>query len=474
MGLDDGDPPRRKAACRAGRDGRIETVLWTVADVAAATSGRRIAGHTETELTVVTLDSRAVTPGALFVAIRAERDGHDFVAAAAAAGASAVLVETGRADAASLGSTAVIEVADTGAALLDLGRAARRQLLAPVVGITGSVGKTSTKDLAAAALARRWQTTASEKSFNNELGVPLTLVNAPDDTEVAVIEMGSRGPGHIALLCDVARPGIAVVTAVAAVHTELFGSLEAIAAAKGELVESLPAGGTAVLNADDPAVSAMASRARPGVEILRFSAAGAPGADVTATDVSVDDDLRAAFRLHSPWGSEQVRLGVRGMHHVGNALAAAAVALRCEVTLDDVVAALAEAALSPWRMALARTPSGATVLNDAYNANPTSMEAALRSLARLPATRRLAVVGEMAELGELAPEAHRQVIALADELGIELVVVATPLYGRPAVADIDAALAVLGPLDPGTAVLVKASRVAGLERLAQRLVDPVG
>jgi UDP-N-acetylmuramoyl-tripeptide--D-alanyl-D-alanine ligase len=449
-------------------------VYWTVADVASATSGRRVSGHTETELAEVTLDSRTVTPGALFVALRAERDGHDFVAAAAAAGAGGVLVETGRVEPGELGETAVVEVADTGKALLDLGRAARRQLQAAVVGITGSVGKTSTKDLAAAALARRWKTTASEKSFNNELGVPLTLANAPADTEVAVIEMGARGPGHIALLCDVARPGIAVVTAVAAVHTELFGSVEAIAVAKGELVEAIPSGGTAVLNADDAAVDAMSRRAVNGVDILRFSAGGVTTADVVAGDVSVDDELRASFRLHSPWGSEQIRLGVRGLQHVGNALAAAAVALRCEVPLADVAAALADAELSPWRMALGHTPDGATVLNDAYNANPTSMEAALRSLARLPAARRLAVVGEMAELGDLAPEAHRQVTDLADELGVELVVVATPLYGRPSVADIDAALAVLGPLGPGTAVLVKASRVAGLERLAQRLLDPAG
>jgi UDP-N-acetylmuramoyl-tripeptide--D-alanyl-D-alanine ligase len=366
-------------------------------------------------------------------------------------------------------------------------------LQAGVVGITGSVGKTSTKDLAAAALARRWRTAASEKSFNNELGVPLTLANAPDDTEVAVIEMGARGPGHVALLCDVARPGIGVVTAVAAVHTELFGSLEAIARAKGELVEALPRGGTAVLNLDDPAVAAMAGRAGAGVEVLGYSVHGASGAggasaasgaggvsgasraEVVATEVTVDDELHPAFRLRSPWGSAEVRLGVRGAHHVGNALAAAAVALRCEVPLDDVVAALAEASLSPWRMSLEHTPDGGTVLNDAYNANPTSMEAALRSLARLPAQRRVAVVGEMAELGSLARDAHRRVADLAAELGVELVVVGTPLYGPAPVADLDDALVVLrrdGPVGPGTAVLVKASRVAGLERLAERLVSP--
>lgn len=436
------------------------------------------------------IDSRRVRRGGLFVALRAERDGHQFVGDAAAAGAAAVLVDGRwlRSDAAAGDSAAdpnghgagsvlppglaVVEVADTGAGLLALGRAARRRLLAPVIGITGSVGKTSTKDLTAAALARRWRTAASEKSFNNELGVPLTLANAPEDTEVAVIEMGARGPGHIALLSDVARPGIAVVTAVAAVHTQWFGSLAAIAAGKGELVEALPAGGTAILNGDDPLVSAMAARATAGVDVLRFSAGGARNADVVAEDVVVDDDLRPRFRLRCPWGSAWVYLGARGEHHVSNALGAASAALRCEVPLPEVVAALEEAHLSPWRMALERTPGGAFVLNDAYNANPSSMEAAIRSLARLPADRHVAVLGEMAELGDLAGEAHQRVAELTDQLGVELVAVGTPLYGRPPVPDIDAALRALGgtaSLGPRTAVLVKASRVAGLERLAERL-----
>jgi UDP-N-acetylmuramoyl-tripeptide--D-alanyl-D-alanine ligase len=449
-------------------------VLWTIADIASATRGRRVSGHPEAELVRVTLDSRRTGPGDLFVAVVAERDGHDFAGAALAAGAGGVLVEAGRASGLPP-DAGVVEVVDTGAALLDLGRAARRRLQAPVIGVTGSVGKTSTKDLAAAALARRWRVTASERSFNTELGVPLTLANAADDTEVAVIEMGARGPGHIALLCDVARPGIAVVTAVAAVHTELFGSIEAVAAAKGELVESVPARGSVILNADDRAVAAMAVRAGPGVDILRYSAAGDTSADVAATEVDLDDELHPSLSLRSPWGSARVRLAVRGVHQVGNALAAATAALLCDVPLAEVADALATASISPWRMALERTPAGARVLNDAYNANPTSMAAALRSLARLPATRRIAVVGEMAELGPDGPQAHRDIAGLAADLGIALVVVGTPLYGRPVVDDLDAAwdaLARFGPLGPGDAVLVKASRVAGLERLAGRLVAP--
>ena len=222
-------------------------------DIAAATDG----GLHGDDVTVsgVAIDSRQVVGGELFVPLVAERDGHDFVPAAVARGAALVLTQQRVPT-----DVPSVAVADTAAALLDVGRLARRHLGSLVVGITGSVGKTSTKDLAAAALARRYRTAASEKSFNNELGVPLTLANAPDGTEAAVVEMGARGRGHIALLCDVARPTVGVVTAVVHAHTEMFGSIEEVAVAKGELVESLPAAGTAVLNGDDPRVAAMARR----------------------------------------------------------------------------------------------------------------------------------------------------------------------------------------------------------------------
>ncbi|MGH9114426.1 MAG: Mur ligase family protein, partial [Acidimicrobiales bacterium] len=214
----------------------------------------------------VAIDSRRLSPGALFVAIRSERDGHDYIEAAVEAGAAAVLVECDRVPVHRL-AVASIEVPDTGIALLALGRVARGRLRGPVVGITGSVGKTSTKDLAAAALAAGLLTTASARSFNNELGVPLTLANAPEDAEVAVVEMGSRGRGHIRRLAGVARPDVGVVTAVAAAHTEMFGGLEEVAAAKGELVEALEPAGTAILNVEDPRVAAMASRT--GARVLR-------------------------------------------------------------------------------------------------------------------------------------------------------------------------------------------------------------
>ena len=417
------------------------------------------------EVDGVAIDSRVVRRGQLFVPIVAERDGHDFIEAAVAAGAVLVLTQERAPD-----DVASIAVADTSAALLDVGRLARRQLSTLVVGITGSVGKTSTKDLAASALARRWRTTASERSFNNELGVPLTLANAPEGTQAAVVEMGARGRGHVELLCDVAKPTVGVVTAVVHAHTEMFGSIDEVAIAKGELVESLPAAGTAVLNLDDERVAAMASRT--AARVLGYSVAGAPGADVAASGIVLDDHLRATFRLHTPSGDAEVLLAVHGEHQVANALAAAGAALACGVSLEDTAAGLGDAILSPWRMELHRAPSGAVVLNDSYNANPTSMAAALRALAAVPARRRVAVLGLMAELGDRSLVEHEAVLALADELGIDVVPFETTAYGSaPAAEGIDSALTALGPIGDGDAVLVKGSRVAGLERVAAALSE---
>ncbi|MBI2708491.1 MAG: UDP-N-acetylmuramoyl-tripeptide--D-alanyl-D-alanine ligase [Actinobacteria bacterium] len=414
----------------------------------------------------VTIDSRAVEPGQLFAAMAGQRDGHDFAAAAVHAGAGAVLVAR---DVGDLG-VAQIRVPDTAAALLDVGRLARRHLPDRVVGITGSVGKTSTKDLMAAVLGRGFPTHASARSFNNELGVPLTLAGAPDGTGAVVVEMGARGPGHIRLLCDVARPTVGVVTVVAGAHLEMFGTLDAVAEAKGELVAALPARGTAVLNADDERVSGMASRAAPGVEVVRFSATGAASADVRATGVRLDDAVRARFVLRTPWGDADVGLAAHGAHHVVNALAAAASGLALGVPVDAVVAALAEAAPSAGRMTLRRTRSGCTVVDDSYNANPTSTRAALAALQALPARRRIAVLGTMAELGDGGPAEHRAIAEEAAAAGVHVIAVAEPAYGvtgRDAVGGWEAAHDRLRDLDVGAgdAVLVKASRVAGLDRL---------
>jgi UDP-N-acetylmuramoyl-tripeptide--D-alanyl-D-alanine ligase len=441
---------------------RCSTVELRTSEIASATGGRLVGA--DAVVAGAAIDSRLVTGGELFVPVVAERDGHDFVGAAVAAGAAAYL-RSRPVDVRAPGGAEVpaVEVADTGAALSALGAHARDRLPHRVVGITGSVGKTSVKDLLAAALACRWRTAASPGSFNNELGVPLTLLDAAGDSEAVVVEMGARGVGHVAALCAVARPTVAVVTRVAAVHTETFGTLDDVARAKGELVEALPATGMAVLNAGDPRVAAMA--ARSAARVVTFGAGG----EVAAEDVVLDDDLRPRFRLVSPWGCTAVRLGVRGAHMVDNALAAAAAALVCEVPLAGVAEALAGAGLSRWRMDLVRLGSGAHLLNDAYNANPTSMAAALRALAALPARRRVAVLGVMAELGPSSDADHRAAGALARELGVEVVAVAAPAYGGTDVADLAGAVAALGPLGEGDAVLLKGSRVAGLERLADLL-----
>ncbi len=432
---------------------------FRASEIADAVGGRLDGPDVEVE--GASIDSRTILPGQIFVPVAGDRDGHDFVAAALASGGAATF--TAREPAA--GATSIV-VADPEVAFTALGSHARGRLPDQVVGITGSVGKTSTKDLAAAVLSRAHRVAASEKSFNNELGVPLTLVNAADDTEVAVIEMGARGAGHIAALCAVARPTIAVVTAVELVHAELMGDLEAIARAKGELPASLPADGVAVLNGDAPRVAAMAA-----LTSARTLLYGVDRGDVRASAIELDDQLRPRFRLESAWGGADVRLGVRGRHHVANALAAASVALVCGVAVDEVAHGLGQGQLSPWRMDLQTAPGGALVLNDSYNAGPASMEAALRALAHLDVARHRAVLGPMAELGADGPAAHRRVAALADELGVGIVAVATDDYGVRAVADIDEAVAALGPLGPDDAVLVKGSRVAGLERLATRLLD---
>ncbi|MCU1462183.1 MAG: murF [Acidimicrobiales bacterium] len=438
---------------------------FSLADIARATAGQLIGEDVAVD--GATIDSRVVRGGELFVPIVAVRDGHDFIADAIARGASAHVTQ--RAATASIGPAVVVDATD--AALTELGALARRRLPDRVAGITGSNGKTSTKDLLASIARRRFVTAASEKSFNNELGVPLTLVNAPDNAGAAVIEMGARGFGHIAWLCEIARPTVGVVTNVGPAHLEMFGSADGVAKAKAELVEALPADGTAVLNAADERVAAMASRTE--ARVLAFGTGG----DVVAEAIAVDDELRPSFQLRTSWGAAQVRLTSRGAHQVDNALAAAAAGLAMGLELDDVVTGLAEAPQSPWRMELRRTASGAIVLNDAYNANPASTEAALVALAGLhDVRRRIAVLGPMLELGRDSDVEHARIgVRAFDTYGIDRVIaVGAPAYRGENVPDVDAAAAALGPLREGDAVLVKASRAAGLERLAALLLEGAG
>jgi UDP-N-acetylmuramoyl-tripeptide--D-alanyl-D-alanine ligase len=429
----------------------------------------------------VTIDSRDAGPGALFVALPGSRtDGHRFVDAAVAAGAAGALVSSDHVDDIAADVPAVV-VDDPADALLALGVWVRDTIDPLVIGVTGSNGKTTTKDLIAAAGAGK-RLVANRGSFNNELGVPLTCCRVEPGTEVLVCELGMRGAGQIAELTGLLRPTIGVVTSIAAVHLELLGSLDAIADAKAELVEGLPPDGVAVLSADDPRVAAMAGRTPARVVTFGQS----PAADWRARDVVLDDDARATFTLVSPAGETAVRVPVPGLHNVGNALAALAATVEAGVDLADAVAGLEQATVSPWRLQLERIDD-IRVLNDAYNANPTSTIAALRTLAHLPTHgRRLAVLGTMAEIGETSESEHRRVGAAVADLGIDgLIVVGTEAAAirvgadavdpdgagrRWAVDDVTGAAALLASkVRGGDVVLVKASRSAALEGVVTQL-----
>ncbi|HSL58972.1 MAG TPA: UDP-N-acetylmuramoyl-tripeptide--D-alanyl-D-alanine ligase [Acidimicrobiales bacterium] len=433
---------------------------FTISQLAAATGGKIVAGSADPAVAGASIDTRSLRPGQLFVAVVAERDGHDFVPAAIDAGAGAALVSRPPDPA---WTVPVVRVDDTVAALRDLGRAARDRLDGAVVGITGSVGKTTVKDLARSVLATAGSAHASVRSFNNDLGVPLTLVEAPDGVAAVVVEMGARGIGHIGSLCEYVRPTVGVVTRVAMAHNEFFGTIDDIAVGKGEMVEHLAPDEVAVLNAGDPRVAAMASRTR--ARVLTY---GVGVGDVRAVDVEVGDDLSLRFRVESPWGAVAVAPAVRGPQQVENATAAMAIGLAVGVSPEAAARGLAAAEVSPWRMEVDRTVAGAVVVNDAYNANPLAVRAALDALMALPARRRVAVLGTMAELGPFKADEHRAIGALVRELGVEGWAVAEADYGLPVVADLDAAVDAVGPLGEGDVVLVKGSRVAGLERLAAR------
>jgi UDP-N-acetylmuramoyl-tripeptide--D-alanyl-D-alanine ligase len=451
----------------------------TLAEIAAVTGGTLKGGPADGLATSFAFDSRALEPGACFVALRGERDGHDFVGAAFEHGAVAALVARMPDDPP---GGALIVVPDPLAALADLGRWARTRLAgATVVGITGSAGKTATKDLTAAALSPSLAVHASIGSFNNEFGLPLTLLAAPMATEVVVAEMGARFAGNLTDLCAIARPDVGIVTHVGLAHAEHLGGRAGIARVKGELLEALPAAGVAVVNADDDATPELVSRTR--ARVLRVGA-HAVDADVRTHDVHLDAELRPRFVLESPWGTTAVQLAVRGAHQVQNAAMAAAAALSLRVPIADVAKGLAEATTANWRMQLHRSPEGVTVLNDAYNASPTSVAAALESFAHLaPAGRRIFVFGEMLELGDQAVVEHRRVGELAADTGVDVLVM-VGAGARPAAhaarergltvvdaPDASAALdAVRGLARPGDAVLVKASRAIGLEVVADALV----
>ncbi|MDT7655091.1 MAG: UDP-N-acetylmuramoyl-tripeptide--D-alanyl-D-alanine ligase, partial [Pseudonocardiales bacterium] len=428
----------------------------------------------------VEFDSRKVTSGGLFLALPGARvDGHDHAAAAVAAGAVAVLA------ARPVGVPAIV-VDDVQAAMGRLAKYVIERLGATLVALTGSAGKTSTKDLIAQLLERIAPTVWPAGSLNNEIGLPLTALRADESTRHLVLVMGSRGIGHIRYLTELTPPRIGVVLNVGTAHIGEFGGREQIALGKGELVEALPEDGLAVLNADDPLVRAMSSRTKARVVLF----GEAPDADVRAENVRLNTRGQAVFTLVTPTGCSEVTLRLYGEHHVSNALAAAAVARELGMSVEEIATALSTAGtLSRWRMEVVDRPDGVTVVNDAYNANPDSMRAALRALAAMGRGRRTwAVLGEMAELGGESLTEHDAVGRLAVRLNVsKLVAVGGPAaawlqmgaynegsWGEESVhvSDAEAAIDLLrSELRPGDVVLVKASRSVGLERVAIALLD---
>jgi UDP-N-acetylmuramoyl-tripeptide--D-alanyl-D-alanine ligase len=436
-------------------------IRWRLGDL-AATLGGALIGDPEVTVTGVSTDSRDVHPGDLFVAVDGEtHDGHEYAAAALAAGAAAALVAR---DAGLAGNR--IRVADTLTALRDLAVRRRSELAMPVVAITGSTGKTSTKDLLGAALPGSW---AAPRSYNNEIGVPHTIFRTPETARYLVAEVGSRGRGHIAFLMPAIRPDVAVITNLGLVHLETFGSEEALADAKWELVEGLGGNGTAVLPFDEPRLR----RTHSG-RTLTFGID--PASDIAVSDIVVDPGGLPTFRLRYGAAEERVRLKIAGGHQALNAAAAAAAGIALGLDLGSLAAGMSQAAGSQWRMEIHR--GSFTVVNDAYNANPDSMEAAMRTVAAMPG-RHVAIVGEMCELGTVTVREHERIGRLAVQLGFAALITVGEEPGIAAAAgtiatnvpDRDAAVAVAVELiRPGDVVLIKASRAVGLEQVAAALI----
>jgi UDP-N-acetylmuramoyl-tripeptide--D-alanyl-D-alanine ligase len=435
---------------------------WSLTDVANAVSGDLV-GASSVPIETVATDSRQPLDGALFVALKGETfDGHSFAVEAIESGAVAVMVDR------DTGTTATprIEVASTGDALAHLAVKRREELAIPVVAITGSTGKTSTKDLLSAGLDGSW---ASPRSFNNEIGVPLTVLSTPPDASVLVLEVGSRGRGHIEWLAPMILPDISVITNLGVVHLETFGSLGGLADAKYELVQSLSDNGVAVLPYGEK------SLARGGSH--RTITFGSVGADVRVSDVSLDDLGRPSFLIEMDESVHRIKLSLSGTHHGMNTAAAIAVAHALGVDMEEFINRLEDATGSSWRMEIHQGTY--TVVNDAYNANPQSVESALITVAAMPG-RHIAVLGVMAELGPVCEQEHVRLGELVSRLGFtDLVVVGSDHgygdgfgAGARKVTDIEEAADTLASIvQPGDVVLVKASRSASLERLALGLIE---
>lgn len=454
--------------------------------------GEVVHGSADAMVNGFTIDSRAVTAGCAYVAIVGTRiDGHAFVPAALAAGARVAVVsrwDDELAEAvggARVGETAVVRVGNAEAALRALASYHRSRLHCPVVGITGSTGKTITKDFLAAALATRFRVVATKGNRNNELGVPLTVLDAGAETDVLVVEMGMRGSGQIGALCEVVRPTLGLVTNIGQTHMEVMGSQDAIVAAKGELVRCIPRQGMVFLNGDDSL-----SRLLKDVSAAPVTWYGTDeSVDVRAHDLEVDRDGHPTVTLSAGDESVRVQLPVPGRHNAYTAAAAAAVARYLGASLADVAAGLEQVTVTDMRMQVFTAANGVTVINDAYNANPTSMRAAVSTLADIrTGGRRIAVLGDMAELGSLAELSHFKLGEQVAHSRIEGLVTVGTLARRISegaraagmdttavrpCATVDEASEVLDDLlKGGDTVLVKASRSVGLESVVEGILRP--
>jgi UDP-N-acetylmuramoyl-tripeptide--D-alanyl-D-alanine ligase len=437
-------------------------MLITASEVALVARGTLVG--LDCEASGIAFDSRSLRHGQAFVALVGDADGHDYLQPAAAAGAPFAIVQRGK----SIAALTCIEVDDCDAALTALGRHCRERLSASldgrVIGITGSVGKTSTKDLVLAVLRSKYANAhGPEKSLNNDIGVPVTIINASDVCDALVLEMGMRGLGEIARLCVVGQPQIGVITEVGDAHSERVGGIDGVIRAKAELVQALSSSGIAIVNSDS--VNAMKTVHGIAAQVVTFGSS--ESASVRWEIVSSDERGCCTVRFTAGDESAVGTVPLPGIHMASNAASAVAVGITCGIGIAQCVEALSNVQSASQRMQWVTGRNGVSVLDDSYNANPMSVAAALRTVAETPAKKRYAVLGVMAEVLH-SDSAHQEIAILCRQLGIELLALETDLYGTNALSLTDVA-DTLGQVDSDTVVLVKGSRIAATERVVQAL-----
>ena len=438
-------------------------MLITASEVASVAHGTLVG--LDCEASGIAFDSRTLRRGQAFVALAGDADGHDFLQAAATAGAPFAIVQRGK----SIDAVTCVEVDDCDVALTALGRHCRERISGStngrVIGITGSVGKTSTKDLVLAVLRSKYANAhGPEKSLNNDIGVPVTIINSPDSCEALVLEMGMRGLGEIARLCDVGQPHIGVITEVGDAHSERVGGIEGVVRAKAELLRALPQSGIAIVNSDS--VNAMKTVHSIAARVMTFGSSET--AAVRWEIVSSDERGCCTVRFTAGNESSVGIVPLPGIHMASNAASAVAVGITCGIGIAQCVEALSNTQSASQRMQWVIGRNGIRILDDSYNANPVSVAAALRTVAETPAKQRYAVLGVMAEVLH-SDLAHQEIAKLCEQLGIELLALETDLYGTNALSPSDIAKTLDGH-DSNTVVLVKGSRVAAAERVVQVLV----